>query len=224
MAEKKRVIVYIDGFNLYYGLIDKEWRKYIWLNLKELSFYLAPRDQIVIKTRYFTSRVKGSYDPDKPKRQSKYLDAINTLFPEVETQEGIFQAFPSKCNFCKQELKCALCGNGHIKPNEKKTDVNIATALLVDAFRNLCDTQILISGDGDYENTLIELRRLFPSKEVIIAFPPKRKNNQLIGSTRCTDSYTIPEEAFKHSQFPDTIKITSSAGNVVTITKPPSWN
>ncbi len=27
-----RVIVYIDGFNLYFGLKSKGWRRYFWLN------------------------------------------------------------------------------------------------------------------------------------------------------------------------------------------------
>jgi hypothetical protein len=33
----QRVIAYIDGFNLYYGLKDKGWRRYYWLNLNSLS-------------------------------------------------------------------------------------------------------------------------------------------------------------------------------------------
>jgi hypothetical protein len=31
--------------------------------------------------------------------------------------------------------------------------------MLVDAFEDICDAQILISGDSDYEYTLLELRR-----------------------------------------------------------------
>ena len=33
----ERVTVYIDGFNLYYGLREKGWRRYYWLNLRRLS-------------------------------------------------------------------------------------------------------------------------------------------------------------------------------------------
>jgi len=28
-----RAIVCIDGFNLYFGLCDKGWRRYLWLDL-----------------------------------------------------------------------------------------------------------------------------------------------------------------------------------------------
>ena len=35
--ETERVIVYIDGFNLYYGLRSMGWRHYLWLDLRQLS-------------------------------------------------------------------------------------------------------------------------------------------------------------------------------------------
>jgi len=31
-----RVITYIDGFNLYFGLKSKDWQRYYWLNLQLL--------------------------------------------------------------------------------------------------------------------------------------------------------------------------------------------
>jgi hypothetical protein len=31
-----RVVAYIDGFNLYYGLRSKGWRRYLWLDLNQL--------------------------------------------------------------------------------------------------------------------------------------------------------------------------------------------
>ena len=33
----RRVAVYVDGFNLYYGLRSKGWRRYYWLDLRSLS-------------------------------------------------------------------------------------------------------------------------------------------------------------------------------------------
>ena len=30
----RRVAVYVDGFNLYYGLRSKGWRRYYWLDLR----------------------------------------------------------------------------------------------------------------------------------------------------------------------------------------------
>ena len=34
MMKKQKVIVYVDGFNFYYGLKkDKRWRQYYWLDM-----------------------------------------------------------------------------------------------------------------------------------------------------------------------------------------------
>ena len=60
---KKRTIAYIDGFNLYYGLLRRE-PAYKWLDLWKLAEALvSPLNQIVA-VKYFTSRV--NYDPKKP--------------------------------------------------------------------------------------------------------------------------------------------------------------
>ena len=53
----KRVVVYIDGFNLYYGLRDAGWRRYYWLDLRRLSENLLRPDQRLVLVRYFTARV-----------------------------------------------------------------------------------------------------------------------------------------------------------------------
>ena len=44
--KKEKVIVYIDGFNLYFGLKEKKWKKFYWLNLKKLAKSLVKKEQI----------------------------------------------------------------------------------------------------------------------------------------------------------------------------------
>jgi len=201
-----RTIVYIDGFNLYYGLKRKYGKKYMWLNIEEFSRNISSPQGILVKTKYFTSRLKGSStNPEKLRRQAQFLRAVKTLHPNVYIIEGTYQSFPSHCKHCNNLVLCSSCGAPHVKPNEKKTDVNIATSMLVDAFENICDVQILVSGDSDYVFTLQELRRMFPEKEMIIAFPPMRRNNQLLGNDKCTSFFDIPEEAFSNAQFTDRI-------------------
>jgi hypothetical protein len=222
---KKRTIVYIDGFNLYHGLKKKGWKKYLWLDLQRFCQELLPPHHELELVRYFTSRIKAfADDPEKPVRQGYYLDAVATLKPKVLTEWGNYQAFQSHCRHCEGDVCCPHCREPHVKPNEKKTDVNIATFMLVDAFENRCDTQILVSGDGDYEKLLCEIRRVFPNKELIVAFPPKRKNNQLEGERRCTSSFVIDEEAFSRSQFDNIITFRNKKGELITLTKPETWS
>jgi hypothetical protein len=40
----ERLTVYVDGFNLYYGLKSKGWKRYYWLNLQKLGENLRKPD------------------------------------------------------------------------------------------------------------------------------------------------------------------------------------
>lgn len=53
-AARARAIVYVDGFNLYFGAL--KGTPYKWLDLDALARRLAPNDDIVA-VRYFTARV-----------------------------------------------------------------------------------------------------------------------------------------------------------------------
>ena len=66
-----RVVVHVDGFNLYYSLRSKGWRRYDWLNLCRLSRNLLRAGQRLVMVRYFTAGVapKPCY-PEKPVRQN----------------------------------------------------------------------------------------------------------------------------------------------------------
>ena len=52
-----RVITYIDGFNLYFGLQSQGWERFLWLDVQALSRNLLKPDQTLARTKYFTSRV-----------------------------------------------------------------------------------------------------------------------------------------------------------------------
>jgi hypothetical protein len=79
--------VYIDGFNLYYGLLRSSPFK--WLNLEAFCDQLLPKNNVK-KIAYFTARVTARpRDPDQPIRQQMYLRALATL-PRVEVYFGTF--------------------------------------------------------------------------------------------------------------------------------------
>jgi uncharacterized LabA/DUF88 family protein len=157
-----RVIAYIDGFNLYFGIKSKGWRDCYWLNLAELGRRLLIPSQSLAFTHYFTSRINS---PDaKRKRQATYLEALATL-PQFTTHFGHYLA---------KTLRCNACGATWIKHDEKMTDVNIATQLLTDAFTDQFDTALVISADSDLVGPVRRVHELFPTKRVVVAFPPDR--------------------------------------------------
>ena len=84
-----RTHVYIDGFNLYYGALKNG--PYKWLDVVKLSQELIGSSDTVERVKYFTARVSGAADPDAPRRQQAYLNALKTL-PQVEVIFGSFMA------------------------------------------------------------------------------------------------------------------------------------
>jgi hypothetical protein len=89
-----RIGVYIDGFNLYYGLFrhgPPECRQYKWLNPVLLGQEMANRLKLpgtVIRVRYFTARAKHNpSDPSQPTRQQMLIREMETL-PEVSIHWG----------------------------------------------------------------------------------------------------------------------------------------
>lgn len=202
----ERVIIYVDGFNLYYGLRDSGWRKYYWLDLHKLGESLCSPNQTLQEVKNFTSKI--SNPRTKRRRQEKYLSALGTL-ANLSIHYGRYQSF---------RQQCSNCGRVYYDTNEKRTDVNIATHMLVDAFQDSFDTAILISADSDLTLPLKEITRLFPSKYVKVAFPPNRSSFDLQNAV--TTSFHIFESKFRNSLFTNRIRLPSG----YIINKPRSWS
>ncbi|MEO5375487.1 MAG: NYN domain-containing protein [Alphaproteobacteria bacterium] len=140
-----RTYVYVDGFNLYYRAL--KGGPYKWLNLRTLiSSLLLPENDIEV-LRYFTARVAGRSDPDEPRRQQLYLNALNTL-PGVTVHFG---RFLTKTKF--RPLVVAGGGVGSFvevhDTEEKGSDVNLAAHLLNDGWRGRYDVAVVVSQDTD---------------------------------------------------------------------------
>ena len=163
----KRVIVYVDGFNLYFGMRAKNWKRFYWLNVQKVAQHLLRPGQRLDATKYFTAKVK--YPPGKQRRQNIFLEALGTL-PDFHIYYGHFLA---------DKIVCRKCGHTYTTHHEKMTDVNIAMELLTDAFQDSFDVALLISADGDLVGPVKKVKQLFPQKRVIVAFPPKRHSNAL---------------------------------------------
>ena len=205
----RRVAVYVDGFNLYYGLRSKGWRRYYWLDLRRLSEQFLRTGQRLVLVRYFTAGVFAEpHDPDKPVRQNTYLEALETL-PDLHVHKGYYRA---------KEQRCSACGAVWQTYEEKTTDVNIAVELLGDAQDDVFDTAIVVSGDGDLAGPVRAVRRRYPHKRVVVAFPPGRHSAGLRNAA--TAFFTIGRDALRDGQFPQ--RVTKADGYV--LTRPQKWN
>lgn len=190
----ERVAVYIDGLNLYYGLRDRGWRRYYWLDVQRLSESLLRPYQRLQFVRYFTAELLPDGGADaRIERHSAYLQALSSL-PKVDIQYGFHSAKTTTCPHCGAAIRTY---------EEKMTDVNIAIALLEDANNNLFDTAILISADSDLTRPIEVVRQKYANKRVIAAFPPKRHSLHL--SEVANESFTLGRKRIAQSQLPDPV-------------------
>lgn len=170
MSSPSKTIVYIDGFNFYYGAVKDT--PYKWLDFEAFCRLLLPRDNIV-KIRYFTARISAlPSDPQAPTRQDTYLRALATL-PLVEIHYG---------HFATRRNRMPLAAPPHrtvevLRREEKGSDVNLASSLLRDAFLGECDTAVVVSNDSDLAEAVRIARHDAGIKVGVINPHPKRNRS-----------------------------------------------
>lgn len=204
-----RVAVYIDGFNLFYGLRSKRWRRYYWLDVYRLAQNLLLTGQSLAAVKYFTARIHHDpLDPGKQARQNAYLDALGTL-PGLSIHYGQFMPKTGRCPNCDETWQTY---------EEKMTDVNIAVELLADAHADIFDTAIVISADSDLSRPITIIRERFPDKRVVVAFPPDRRSLRL--RNIATASFVIGQDKLRNSQLPESV----IRQDGYALTRPSAWS
>lgn len=189
--DTERVIAYIDGYNLYFGLCEREWRHYLWLDLPRMVRGLLKPHQSLVNLKYFTSRSSGPSQSQR--RQTIYLDAL-------QARGGLEIHFG---NFNTKDVHCADCGRTWLDHEEKQTDVKIAVHMLRDAHNDQFDMALLISGDSDQVPTVREIEQEYAPKRVTVAFPPKRVSGDL--KKAASSSFSIGEQHFRNAQLPSVV-------------------
>jgi len=200
-----RVIAYVDGYNLYYGLREKGWKRFYWLNLQTMVGNLLKSEQTLVATKYFTTIVK--HPQGKRKRQTIFLEALQTLHN--------FRIYYG--HFLTDTVICGRCGHTYKTHHEKMTDVNISVELLSDAFQDQFDVALLVSADSDLVGPVRAVQRLFSRKRVVVAFPPARSSKAL---KRVASAHIyIGRDVLAKSVFPD--KVVKPDGYV--LRRPAEW-
>jgi len=219
MANKANV--YIDGFNLYRGrLRDTPFK---WLDLGALCIALFPR-LAINRIRYFTAAVMAyGHDPQAPTRQDVYLRALATIPNLTVHKEGWFASYPqllpqfplAHTRGLSQPPNCVQI----LKNEEKRTDVDLATHLLIDCFSNDFDEAVVISNDADLVLPIEMVKTRF-GKQIGVVNPHRR--HKMSGHLARAASYhrpSINNSVLAACQFPD--PVTDASGRQ--IAKPPSW-
>jgi hypothetical protein len=212
MAARPLANVYVDGFNLYFGALKNT--PYKWLDLRRLCELVLPEHEIG-KISYFTARVKARPDdPQAPARQQTYLSALGSI-PPMEVVFGQF--FVSNVRMAVANPLANPRTVEVIKTEEKGSDVNLATHLLLDAFRAQADLFAVVSNDSDLTEPLRIVREEL-GRDTALLNPHRSTSRSLL---RCHPSLVrqIRHGALSVSQFPFHVRLPDGR----TVHKPAGW-
>jgi uncharacterized LabA/DUF88 family protein len=185
---------YIDAFNLFYGALKGRPGK--WLDLSALFGRVFPRNEIN-RIRYFTARVENR-PPDfsQPERQAAYFRALKTI-PNLSIHYGQYRTRPVHMRLAKPRRVGPKTARV-LKTEEKGSDVNLASYLLLDAFRKDCEVAIVVSNDADLKTPIeLAINELGIRVGVLNPHPPERRSFDL----RPTFFKQLRRGPIKASQF-----------------------
>ena len=206
-----RTYVYIDGFNLYFRAL--RGTPFRWLDMGKLTHLLLPQRQI-LRIRYFTALITSRpRDLAQPQRQQTYLRALGTI-PHLTIHYGHFLPRVKRRPLSLQPASGSRTVEV-LDTEEKGSDVNLASYLLLDGFENKYDMAVVISNDSDLV-TPIEMARIKLGKQVGVIDPSAN------GSFKLREAATwyrrLRKGPLRASLFPDTIEDAQGF-----ITKPKGW-
>ncbi len=214
-----RTNVYIDGFNFYYGCFRNRLHpndnSYKWLDISAFCKAALPSHDLH-RIKYFTAKVSGTpQDPQQHIRQELYLRALRTCQnPKVGVYFGHF-------------LKTRKTGRAKSGPGknlglitvevfeEKGSDVNLATQLLIDGYENDFDCAVVISNDSDLEGPIQAIRQRLGC-DVHVLNP--HSNISTVLKKVATSYHEIPRQHLATCQFPDARRDKKGS-----FRKPSSW-
>ena len=151
-----RVMVFIDGSNLYHSLRADYGRADI--DFARFTAALCGPDRELIRSYYYNAQIDQTKDPEGYRGQQRFLDRLRRI-DDLEVRLGALVYRPGG-------------------PVEKGIDVRIATDMLVNASRGNYDAAILVSGDTDFADA-VQAVKDFGRKAEIALFGPGTSSRKL---------------------------------------------
>ncbi|MAF85456.1 MAG: NYN domain-containing protein [Dehalococcoidales bacterium] len=129
-----RVMIFIDGSNLYHSL--KNYFRRADIDIGKFGRKLLEKRRLV-RIYYYNARVGRKEEPERYKDQQAFFNGINaTPYTELRLGRLVYINWPSA------------------PPYEKGVDIQLATDMITHSFKNNYDVAILVAGDNDYVGAL----------------------------------------------------------------------
>jgi len=210
------------GSTSYYGAV--QWTPYKWLNIRALCETIFP-EHTLGRVRYFTARISSPpEDPQKGLRQQVFIRALETL-PNLSVHYG---------HFAEHRVYRRLVHPLHdgtttvlvYDPEEKGSDVSLASYLLVDGFRGEYEIAIVVSNDSDLAEPIrlvhsvlsLPVDVLSPQWERPTPFGIYEPRHSKLLQKEASRFCVVKEKVLAACQLPPILR-----DSIGTITKPAGW-
>jgi uncharacterized LabA/DUF88 family protein len=157
----ERVMIFIDGSNLYHSLKNHFNRTD--LDIGRFCRKLLNRRQL-IRIYYYNARVGQKQEPELYKQQQAFFAGVNAI-PYTELRLG-------RLVYTNQWP--------NVPPYEKGTDVQLATDMITHSYKGNYDVAILVAGDNDFAGAVQAVKD--NGKHVEVALFGKEGTSQLLRS------------------------------------------
>ncbi len=153
-----RVMIFIDGSNLYHSL--KSFFKRTDIDMGKFGQKLLEKRRL-IRVYYYNARVGRKEEPERYKNQQVFLDGVGAIpYTELRLGRLVYNNWPNS------------------PPYEKGVDIQLATDMITHSFKNNYDVAILVAGDNDYVGALQAVKDNGKNVEVAL-FGKERTSMQL---------------------------------------------
>ena len=130
----------------------------------------------------------------------------------MEIVEGEFETRTVRCQ--------ADCGQWYKRPQEKRTDVNLAVHLVSDSWCDLMDTVLLICADSDLVPA-VEFLKYEHGRRIILVDPPRRHSDDL---AKLADARLhLTSSDLNQSQLPNPVEFQNRRNKTKRLHAPPDW-
>ena len=147
----ERVIVFIDGNNLYHGLKERGWRP--WIEMGSLAERLVGKNRELVRTYYYNAGPPGGASHQQAGRY--YIDQVKGT-PNIVFRKSRLQRVTR------------VDENGTYDTFEEKgADTALVADMVECAMLDQCDVVVLVSSDGDFAPAVEMVQRYGKRVEVV---------------------------------------------------------
>lgn len=215
---KPAAIVYVDGFNLYKGQLEKRPENK-WVDLVAL-FDDVLHNFEVRHVHYFTARIKGKMNPAEPlapARQDAYIRALRTLGRITVHDDSLFAVHHGHAREYIDGKEQPPLNYHHVyKVQEKGSDVKLATQLLMDSLDELAQTYVVVSSDSDLAHPIKVAKEKFGARVGVLY--PRNARTKLYEQAGIDFSLYLHPSYVANNQMPDVVETARKP-----IHRPESW-